>query len=575
MAAKKEKWMLITKKADFKSIAENYNMDQVTARIMRNREIVGQEAMDKYLHGTLENLYSPFLLKDMDKLTDILIESIKKRKKVRVIGDYDIDGIQSAYILHQGIKRAGGLADVAIPHRIKDGYGINENLITQAKEEGIDTIITCDNGIAAIDEIAYAKELGMTVLVTDHHDVPYEEIDKNRVYKQSKADAVVNPKQEGCKYPFSGICGAVVAFKTIMALYQKLEIGEEEAISEFLEHAAFATVGDVMELVDENRIIVKYGIRQMKRTNNQGLFALMQQKNIPLEKLSAYHLGFVLGPCLNASGRLDTAKQSLELMQVRDESEAAVLAILLSDLNEERKRMTTEGIERAKELIEKEHIDKDKVMLVYIKELHESLAGIVAGRIRESYHKPVFVLTQGEEGVKGSGRSIEAYSMYEEMCRCQELFEKFGGHPMAAGLSMKEENVASFREKINEYCNLKEEDFIPKIYIDVPMPLGYVTKELIRQFKVLEPFGKGNQKPVFADKNIIVKSKKIIGKNQNVLKLQLADDTGRTYDGIYFGDVFQMMEFLEDRDRISIIYYPEINTYMGQEEIQIIVSNYC
>lgn len=574
MAAMREKWLITAKGADFKGIGDKYGIDQVTARIMRNRDVVGEAAMEKYLHGGLDTLYSPHLMKDMDKLVDILIHKIKEGRHIRIIGDYDIDGIQSSYILYKGIKRAAGQVDVAIPDRMKDGYGINENLIAQAHAVGIDTIITCDNGIAAIDAIAYAKELGLTVLVTDHHDIPYEDTADGRIYKSSLADAIVNPKQAECQYPFSNICGAVVAWKTVTALYEALGIDASESM-DFLEYAAFATVGDVMDLTDENRIIVKYGIEQMRRSKNIGIMALMRQKEIAPERLSAYHLGFVLGPCLNASGRLDTAKRSLELMLCEKEEEAAVLSVELSDLNEERKRMTQEGIERAQEIIEKDQIGEDKVMVVYIPELHESLAGIVAGRIRERYNKPVFVLTKSEEGVKGSGRSIEAYSMYEEMCSCQEFFTKFGGHPMAAGLSMAEADVNEFRQKLNTRCRLTEEDFTPRIHIDVPMPLSYITKDLIRQFKILEPFGKGNTKPVFADKNIKVKSKKVVGKNKNVVKLLLEDKVGAVLDGVFFGDTEEIMDFLDQNEIISIIYYPEINSYLGNEEIQIVVSNYC
>ena len=574
MTMQREKWMVAGKRADFRAIGEKYGIDQVTARIMRNRDVVGDDAIKKYLKGGLSQLYSPHQMKDMDRLIRILQEKIAEKKHIRIIGDYDIDGIQSTYILLKGIRRAGGMVTAAIPDRMKDGYGINENLITQAKESGMDTIITCDNGIAALDAIAYAKEVGMTVLVTDHHDIPYEDQDGTRIYKESNADAIVNPKQEACSYPFSGICGAVVAWKVIQALYEACGIPAEEAM-EFLENAAFATVGDVMDLVDENRIIVKYGIEQMRHTKNKGLSALMQQKNIAPEQLSAYHLGFVLGPCINASGRLDTAVRSLKLMLAEGEAEAAVLAAELSDLNEERKDMTVEGVEDAMQVIEQERLDRQKVMVVYLPELHESLAGIVAGRIREAYHHPVFVLTKSEEGVKGSGRSIETYSMYEELCKCQDLFTKFGGHPMAAGLSLPEENVEEFTKQINACATLEEEDFIPKIHIDVPMPLSYVTEHLVEEFRMLEPFGKGNTKPLFADKNIRVTKHWLVGRNRNVLKLTLEDAWGNSYPAVYFGEVERMMDFLEEKDVISILYYPEINSYMGRREIQFVVSGYC
>lgn len=574
MRKRKEKWFVAGKRADFRAIGEKYGIDQVTARIIRNRDIVEDAEIAKYLKPELSELYSPHLMKDMDLLVNILMEKIRGQKPIRIIGDYDIDGIQSTYILLQGIRRAGGIVTAAIPDRMKDGYGINESLIAQAKEDGADTIITCDNGIAAIDAIAYAKELGLTVLVTDHHDIPYIEEDGVRTYRRSMADAIVNPKQKECGYPFAGICGAVVAFKVIQALYEACGIAAEEAMV-FLEHAAFATVGDVMDLTDENRILVKYGLDQMRHSGNLGIRALMQQKEVQPKRLSAYHLGFVLGPCLNASGRLDTAIRSLKLLLSEEEAEAAVLAAELADLNEERKKMTADGLKEAGKVIEEQRLYEQKVMVVYLPALHESLAGIVAGRIREQYNHPVFVLTQSEEGIKGSGRSIETYSMYEELCKCQDLFSKFGGHPMAAGLSLPAENREEFVRRINAYASLTEEDFIAKVHIDVPMPLSYVTKELIEELKILEPFGKGNEKPVFADKNIRVREKRVVGKNRNVLKLVLEDGAGGRYQAVYFGEAEEFLGFLEERDTISIVYYPEINSYMGREEIQFVVSNYC
>jgi len=574
MSIQKEKWMVINKKADFKGMGSRHKIDQVLARILNNREISEDKAIETYLHGTLEQLHSPHLMKDMDFAISILQKKIREGKPIRIIGDYDIDGIQSAYILLKGIKRVGGIVSAAIPDRIKDGYGINENLILAAKEDGMDTILTCDNGISALEAISYAKSLGMTVLVTDHHDIPYTEDGGERIYLKSQADAIINPKQQECGYPFSGICGAVAAWKVIQALYEAEHLPEKEYL-EFLENAAFATVGDVMDLVDENRIIVKYGIEQMRHTKNPGLSALMQQKNISPERLNAYHLGFVLGPCINASGRLDTAVSSLKLMLAELPEEAVPLAIRLSGLNEERKAMTEQGVEEAKKKILENGWDKDKVMVVFLPDLHESLAGIVAGRIREIHNKPVFVLTLSEDGVKGSGRSVEAYSMYEELCKCRQYFTRFGGHPMAAGLSMAREDVDNFRRDINGFCTLNEEDFIPKIHIDVPMPLYYVTKELVKEIELLEPFGKGNPRPVFADKGIKVREKKVVGKNQNVLKLILQDKYGYTYPAVYFGDVEEMLTFLENMEEISIIYYPKIDSYMGKEEVQFVVSNYC
>lgn len=574
MSIQKEKWYVQSKKADFKAVGEKYGIDQVTARIIRNRDIIEDADIAKYLHPDLSDLYSPHLMKDMDRLIEILHKKITEKKSIRIIGDYDIDGIESSYILLKGLQRVGAIASVAIPDRMKDGYGVNESLITKAKEDGIDTIITCDNGIAALDAIAYAKEEGLTVLVTDHHDIPYQEEDGVRTYLRSQADAIVNPKQKECGYPFAGICGAVVAWKVIQALYEACKIPAEEAMV-FLENAAFATVGDVMDLIDENRIIVKYGLEQMRHTRNLGLQALIQQKEVQADRLSAYHLGFVLGPCINASGRLDTAVRSLKLLLADQKESAIILATELADLNEERKQMTADGLDAAVEMIQAQALDQQKVMVVYLKDLHESLAGIVAGRIRELYHHPVFVLTKAEDGVKGSGRSIETYSMYEELCKCQDLFTKFGGHKMAAGLSIPEEKVQEFTERINANATLTEDDFIPKILIDVPMPLAYVNRQLVEELKVLEPFGKGNAKPVFADKNIRIRDKRIVGKNRNVVKLTIQDMAGGTYPAVYFGDAETMMQFLETKDVISIVYYPEINSYMGREEIQFVISNYC
>lgn len=574
MSIQKEKWYVQSKKADFKAVGEKYGIDQVTARIIRNRDIIEDADIAKYLHPDLSDLYSPHLMKDMDRLIEILHKKITEKKSIRIIGDYDIDGIESSYILLKGLQRVGAIASVAIPDRMKDGYGINESLITKAKEDGIDTIITCDNGIAALDAIAYAKEEGLTVLVTDHHDIPYQEEDGVRSYLRSQADAIVNPKQKECGYPFAGICGAVVAWKVIQALYEACKIPAEEAMV-FLENAAFATVGDVMDLIDENRIIVKYGLEQMRHTRNLGLQALIQQKEVQADRLSAYHLGFVLGPCINASGRLDTAVRSLKLLLADQKESAIILATELADLNEERKQMTADGLDAAVEMIQAQALDQQKVMVVYLKDLHESLAGIVAGRIRELYHHPVFVLTKAEDGVKGSGRSIETYSMYEELCKCQDLFTKFGGHKMAAGLSIPDEKVQEFTERINANATLTEDDFIPKILIDVPMPLAYVNRQLVEELKVLEPFGKGNAKPVFADKNIRIRDKRIVGKNRNVVKLTIQDMAGGTYPAVYFGDAETMMQFLETKDVISIVYYPEINSYMGREEIQFVISNYC
>lgn len=583
-----EKWFVIQKGADFNKLAGQFHISPVTARIIRNRGVIGEKAVDRYLNGGLQDLYNPHLLKDADLLTDILIRKIKEQKSIRIIGDYDIDGVMSTYILHQGIRRCGGRVDTRIPDRVKDGYGINDRLIGQAKEAQIDTIITCDNGIAAIDEIAHAKALGMTVLVTDHHEIPYSEEGGKRIYKKSAADAIVNPKQKDCPYPYKELCGAAVAFKVIQLLYEKCSVPREEAW-EFLENAAFATVGDVMDLTDENRILVKEGLKRIRHTKNKGMRALILQNKLEFDSINAYHFGFVLGPCINASGRLETAKIALSLFLQEDERKAAEIAAQLVELNAQRKDMTAEGVELAMEAVEKGDVG-EKVMVIYLPKVHESLAGIIAGRIREMYHRPTLVLTKSEEGVKGSGRSIEAYSMYEELCKCKEFFSKFGGHPMAAGISMAEKDIEAFRQKINVCCELTDEDFIPKIKIDVPVPAGYPDVSFVRELDLLEPFGKGNIKPQFADKNIGIEHMYIVGKNRNVLKLQLRTESGGRISAVYFGDVEKFLACYREKFgepeveralcgrendiRMSIVYYPEIDAYQGRENVRLVIKNY-
>lgn len=583
-----EKWFVINKGADFAGIAKRFGISPVTARLIRNREVMGDEAIARYLKGGIGELYDPHLLLDSDRLTDILVQKIREQKKIRIIGDYDIDGVMSTYVLYKGVTRCGGRVDFQIPDRMKDGYGINDHLIEQANEADIDTIITCDNGIAAIDEIAHAKSLGMTVLVTDHHEIPYTEEMGERHYKRSEADAIVNPKQMECTYPYKNLCGAAVAWKVIQILYEKCGIAAEEAYG-FLENVAFATVGDVMDLTDENRILVREGLKRIHTTTNPGMRALILQNKLELGQISSYHFGFVLGPCINASGRLETAKIALNLFLQEDVKKASEIAAELVDLNAQRKDMTAEGVELAMQQVEDGNTGK-KVLVVYLPDVHESLAGIIAGRIREAYHKPAFVLTKSEDGVKGSGRSIETYSMYEELCKCQELFTKFGGHPMAAGLSLPEANVEIFREKINACCGLTEEDFIPKIKIDIPMPVDYPDIPLVNELSLLEPFGKANVKPQFADKNLGIDRAVVVGKNQNVLKLTLRTEHGCVISAVYFGDVDAFREYYskkygenevnqaflgrKNEIRMSVVYYPEINRYQGNESVQIVIKNY-
>lgn len=586
-----EKWVVSAKKADFKKISSQFGIDQVTARIIRNRDVLGEEAIEQYLHGDRNSLHDPGRMKDMGRAVAILQEKIQKKKKIRIIGDYDIDGIQSVYILYSALRSCGAQVDYAIPDRITDGYGVNERLVRKAAEDGVDAILTCDNGIAAAKELSLAKELGMAVIITDHHEIPYEEgAEGEKIFHIPAADAVVNPKQPDCPYPFKELCGAAVAFKLVQALYEKSGLPPEEAWA-YLENAAFATVGDVMPLTGENRIIVKEGLKALNQTRNFGIRALAARNQIELGKIKAYHIGFVLGPCLNASGRLDTAKRALDMLLAENEYIAAEYAGDLYDLNVSRKEMTEQGVQKAVELVEQGSLKDDKVLVIYLPDCHESLAGIIAGRIRERYHRPVFLLTKSEDGVKGSGRSIESYSMYEEMTKCKELFLKYGGHPMAAGLSLPEENVTIFRQRLNELTTLTDEDLQGKVVIDVPMPLDYISKELIEQLSILEPFGKSNEKPVFADRNLEILSLRILGKNQNVCRIQVKSTGGTILTAIYFGQAEQFLEFLRQKygDQaveqalagrgsgmlISLVYYPEINVYNGRESIQVIVKNYC
>ncbi|MCM1251639.1 MAG: single-stranded-DNA-specific exonuclease RecJ [Clostridium sp.] len=593
------KWVVSAKRADFAKIAETFGIDPVIARIIRNRDIVGDEQIDFFLNGTIKDLHAPRLLYDMEKAVAFILSKIKENVSIRIIGDYDIDGICSAYILFRGLSVCGAKVDTVIPHRIKDGYGLNDALIEEAHKDGIDTIITCDNGIAAAEQIAYAKELGIDVIVTDHHEVPYEVMeDGTRKELLPLAVAVIDPKQEKCAYPFDGICGAVVAYKFVQVLLEEYakdssadNIRQDELLEELMEFAAFATVGDVMELLDENRVLVKYGLKKMEQPQNPGLRALIEVNGMQGKPLSAYHIGFVLGPCLNATGRLDTAAKALQMLTCHDFAKAVTIAGELKELNDSRKEMTRQGTQQAIDMIEKSGLREDKVLVVYLPECHESLAGIIAGRIKEKYHKPVFVLTKAQEGVKGSGRSIEAYHMYEQMSLCKHLFTRYGGHKMAAGLSMPEKNVDKFRAALNRNCQLSDEDFIEKIVIDVPMPLSYISMDFVRQLQMLEPFGNGNPKPVFAQKNVHILQGRLLGKNENVGKYRIQDEQGNFYEMVYFGDLEKWHGFLEDafgkkeRERlyregsesvvIQMIYYPDINVYKGRESLQIVMQDYA
>lgn len=583
----KEKWFLKNKKEDFIKIANEHHISEVLARLLVNRGLVDREDINAYLHSSIDTMHNPHLLKDVDYACDILEDKIRSNTRIRIVGDYDVDGVVSTFLLYTALSRVGANVDYEIPERLKDGYGININIIKAAKESGINTIITCDNGIAAIEQIRFAKEIGMTVIVTDHHDIPFIENDGVRTDVLPPADAVVNPKQKDCGYPFPSICGAVVAFKLIEVLYERFGVDKEES-KKLLAYAAIATVCDVMDLVDENRAIVKCGLNLLRNTDNKGLEALMELHNINTFKLSAYHLGFIIGPCLNASGRLETAKIGLSLLLEQDGDKARKIAAQLKELNDKRKDMTARGVEEAIEIIETTDLINHKVLVVYLPDCHESLAGIIAGRLRERYHKPAIVLTKAHEGVKGSARSIEQYNMFEELTKCKEYLDKFGGHPMAAGLSLKEENVEPLRVALNERTELTEEDFINKISIDVVMPLGYVKEELVEELELLEPFGKGNEKPVFAEKNLSIMKADILGKNRNTLKLKVENQYGKKMDALYFNQVDEFNEYLSGKYgnnevdkiyrgipndiRLSVLYYPNINEYNGMKTPQIIIQ---
>lgn len=581
----KEKWVVSAKKADFQAIGQHFGIDPVLARIMRNRGLTDLQEMNLYLHGTRADLNDPHLLKDADLAAEILREKIKEKKRIRIIGDYDIDGIQSTYILYCALRRLGADADFVIPDRILDGYGLNEHLVTRASQDGIDTILTCDNGISAIDQIHLAKSLGMTVVVTDHHEVPFTEVDGVRREKVCEADAVVNPKQQACHYPFKKLCGAAVAFKLVQVLYEVfgLEVSEADC---FIENAGFATVGDVMDLQGENRILVKLGLEMLNRTTNIGMKALILQNKLTMGAIKSHDIGFRIGPCLNASGRLDTARLSLKLLLCESETEAAVLAEEIVELNESRKLLTMHAVEQAKEIAQQEEYVNDRVLVIFLPDCYESLAGIVAGRIREAYYRPTLVVTRSEHGAKGSGRSIESYSMYEELCKCEEYLTQFGGHPMAAGFSLKEADIDAFRRKLNEVCTLTEEELRPKVVIDVPMPISYITERLVNQLGCLEPFGKGNEKPVFADRNLVIERLRICGKEGRVFQMKVRNAAGVSMDAVYFGDAEDLLLPLAEKygkvvaqdtlagrcvheAALHFTYYPEMDHYYETPRIKL------
>ncbi len=682
---KKEKWYITAKKADFAALGAAYGIDQVTARLIRNRlewpsvtapaptedcpedaiknrdaahtqpePIVGLNAVGHYLHGGLEDLHDPALMKGCPEAAKLLTEKIRDQKKIRIIGDYDIDGVCATYILYRAILACGGCVDYEIPHRMKDGYGLSMHLIELAYQEEVDTILTCDNGIAAIDEIAFAREKGMTVIVTDHHEPLFitevfnhskstpEAGDKNllsvqytdrdnednadnavhvsvpseqRIYRLPPADIIVNPHQPGCPYPYKKLCGAAVAWKVIFELHRQIEKAKmkagssnsqptmeetcdpsvsgltEKLIDDLLTFAGFATVGDVMDLDGENRILVKEGLKRLRTTNNQGMAALIRANELNQESVTSYHIGFVLGPCINASGRLDTAKRSLKLLLSETRAEAEKIAGELKELNDERKTLTQQAVDTACAQIDSDAgYEQDRVLVIYLPTCHESIAGIVAGKIRERYYKPVFVITDAEGCAKGSGRSIEAYSMFEEMVKCQDLFLKFGGHPMAAGFSLEQSCIPEMRRRLNENCTLTEDDLTEKVHIDVAMPIHYISEKVIDELSLLEPFGKGNEKPLFADTALQVLSARIIGKNKNVVKMQVRNKNGYSIEALYFGDPAPFQEYLTEKYgesevqnlfwgrpnqiRMDFTYYPSVNEYMGRKSLQIVIKNY-
>ena len=607
------KWYVAAKKADFNGIGQRFSISPVLARVIRNRDIEGDEAIEKYLHGTIRDLYDPAFLKGSREAVLLLKDKIKGQMPVRVIGDYDADGICSSYILKRGLEACGAVVDTMIPHRMKDGYGLNEHLVDEAYADGIDTILTCDNGIAAYAQIEQAKKYGMTVIVTDHHEIPYEEEPlaepdpetgerSRRRYKIPPADVVIDPKQPGDTYPFQEICGAVVAFKLMQLLFAEfgfdgistdLTSGKRSLLDELLEFAAFATICDVMPLLEENRILVRHGLELMKQTQNVGLHALMEVNQIlPWQdgKLGAFHIGFVLGPCLNASGRLDSAQRAMELLDSKTREAAVAQAAFLKQLNDSRKEMTEEYVKIAVEMIESGPLKDDRVLVVFLPDCHESIAGIIAGRIRERYYRPTFVLTRGEEGVKGSARSIEGYHIYEEMTKCSSFFTKYGGHKMAAGLSMREEDVEPFRQKINEICTLTEDDLQEKIHIDVPMPVSYVSFRLVEELELLEPFGTGNSKPVFAQKDLKFVSARALGKAGNVLRFTVEDSEQKRWEMMYFGGKDNFEAYAAEKygqtalDGLysgkgsplyfDVVYYPGVNTWQGNTKLQLVMQQY-
>ncbi|MGN0334439.1 MAG: single-stranded-DNA-specific exonuclease RecJ [Lachnospiraceae bacterium] len=569
----RKKWFVAAKRADFQETGKKFHITPMTARIIRNRDVIGDEQIRRYLSGGIEDFYDPLLMKGMKEGIGLIIRAIREQRRIRIIGDYDIDGVCATYILLRGFRRAGAEADTVIPDRMKDGYGINEQLIDRAYSDGISMIVTCDNGISASEQITHAKQLGMQVVVTDHHEVPFKIVGEKRQEVCPPADVIINPKQEDCRYPWKGLCGAAVAWKLVNALYRELNISEEELMP-LLEFAAIATIGDIMELRDENRMIVKEGLKRIHHTQNLGLKSLIEVNGLEQEDVLSYHIGFVIGPCINAGGRLDTAKRALELFCTSEKKDADRLAGDLKALNDSRKALTQQGVDEAVSQAEAEIAAGDRVLVLYLPDCHESIEGIIAGRIRERYYRPTIVLTDAKDGIKGSGRSIPGYHMFEELSKCGELFTKFGGHPMAAGMSLPKENLEKLRRTLNHNCMLTDEEMTEHVTIDIVMPIQYVTEDFVEELKILEPFGNGNEKPVFAERNFRVISRRIMGKNRNVMKIYGENESGAQMEALYFGETEKLEEYLKTHERIHLTYYPTVNEFQGRKTLQIVIRDY-
>lgn len=600
-----EKWLVHAKKADFNKLGEEFGISPIVARIIRNRDIVEKEKFREYLECSMNQLYSPMMLKDMKKAVDIIIYAIKNGETIRVIGDYDIDGVCSGYILTDALEQLGAKVDFDVPERITDGYGLNERLIKQSHDDGVNLIVTCDNGIAAAKQIEYAKKLGMKIVVTDHHEVPYEMAEDRKKYFIPDADAVIDQKQPDCSYPFKELCGAGVAYKLLEALYDELHKPETEKadfMEKYLTFAAVATIGDIVPLLGENRTIVKNGMKRIKTINNYGMKALLEVNGLLDKEVSSYHISFVIGPCINAGGRLDTAKKVYMLFRSRSYEEALKRAEELKLLNDERKDMTVSSTKRAVELIEgNEKMFKDRVLVVYLDNCHESLAGIIAGKLRELYHKPALVFTDCENGIKGSGRSVEGYSMFEELTLAndkfmkssrngEKLLDKFGGHKMAAGVSMSKEKLSILTELLNGSENLNDEMLVRKVWIDVALPFEYITESFIEQLGLLEPFGMANERPVFAEKCTGIERIRILGKNRNVIILHVKNKSNFLMEAVCFEEDTSFLGYLTEKFGaeevnaliqgkknnmfLNIVYYPELNEYNGYRNIRVVIKRY-